>query len=54
MPRLSDRQWSRPQDSVMGARPGRDWDEAGCLVVPPGWRVKATYDDGIIDKEPVS
>jgi hypothetical protein len=28
-----------------------DWDENDFLVVPPGWRVKATYDDGIIDKE---
>ena len=31
-----------------------DWDEADFLVVPPGWRVKATYDGGIIDKEPVA
>jgi hypothetical protein len=28
-----------------------DWDEADFLVVPPGWRVKPTYDGGIIDKE---
>jgi hypothetical protein len=31
-----------------------DWDETDFLVVPPGWRVKATYDGGIIDKEPVA
>ncbi|MGA9627240.1 MAG: DUF1638 domain-containing protein [Bryobacteraceae bacterium] len=30
-----------------------DWDENDFLVVPPGWRVKATYDGGIIEKEPV-
>ena len=28
-----------------------DWDENDFLVVPPGWRVKATYDDGVVDKE---
>jgi hypothetical protein len=28
-----------------------EWDENDFLVVPPGWCVKATYDDGIIDKE---
>jgi hypothetical protein len=28
-----------------------DWDEADFLVVPPGWRAKATYDDGVIGKE---
>ena len=27
------------------------WDEADFLVVPPGWRVKPTYDGGVIDKE---
>jgi hypothetical protein len=31
-----------------------DWDENDFLVVPPGWRVKPTYDHGIIDKEPVA
>ena len=31
-----------------------DWDEADFLVVPPGWRVKATYDDGVIGKEKVA
>jgi hypothetical protein len=31
-----------------------DWDEKDFLIVPPGWRVKAAYDDGIIEKEPVS
>jgi hypothetical protein len=30
-----------------------DWDEADFLVVPLGWRVRATYDGGIIDKEQV-
>ena len=30
-----------------------NWDETDFLVVPPGWRVKPTYDGGIIDKEPV-
>jgi hypothetical protein len=28
-----------------------NWDEADFLVVPPGWRVKASYDDGVIEKE---
>ena len=28
-----------------------DWDENDFLVVPPGWRVKPTYDGGIIEKE---
>jgi hypothetical protein len=28
-----------------------DWDESDFLVVPPGWRVKPTYDGGIIEKE---
>jgi ADP-ribose pyrophosphatase YjhB (NUDIX family) len=31
-----------------------DWDEADFLVVPPGWRVRPTYDGGIIEKEPVA
>lgn len=30
------------------------WDEADFLVVPPGWRVKASHEGGVIDKEPVS
>ena len=29
-----------------------NWDERDFLVVPPGWRVKATYDEAVIDKEP--
>jgi hypothetical protein len=28
-----------------------DWDESDFLVVPPGWRVKPTYDGGIIKRE---
>jgi hypothetical protein len=28
------------------------WDDRDFLVVPPGWRVKACYDDGVLDKEP--
>ena len=28
-----------------------EWDEDDFLVVPPGWCVKATYDDGIIQIE---
>jgi hypothetical protein len=28
-----------------------DWDDNDFLVVPPGWRVKPTYDRGIIEKE---
>ena len=28
-----------------------DWDDNDFLVVPPGWRVKPTYDGGIIEKE---
>jgi hypothetical protein len=31
-----------------------NWDENDFLVVPPGWRVTATYDSSIIDKEPAS
>ena len=31
-----------------------EWDETDFLVVPPGWRVKATYDDGVIGKERVA
>ncbi len=31
-----------------------NWNEKEFLVVPPGWRVTATYDSGIIDKEPDS
>jgi len=30
------------------------WDDSDFLVVPPGWRVVARYDDGILDKEPAS
>lgn len=30
-----------------------EWDERDFLVVPPGWRVKACYNEGILDKEPV-
>jgi hypothetical protein len=29
-----------------------DWDENDFLIVPPGWRVTATYDLDIIGKEP--
>jgi len=28
-----------------------DWDEADFLVVPPGWRMKPSYDSRVIDKE---
>jgi len=28
------------------------WDERDFLVVPPGWRVKASYDGDVIAKEP--
>ena len=31
-----------------------DWDEREFLVVPPGWRVRADYEGGIIDKEPLA
>ncbi len=31
-----------------------NWDENEFLVVPPGWRVNATYDSGILGKEPAS
>jgi len=31
-----------------------EWDETDFLVVPPGWRVKATYDDWVIGKERVA
>lgn len=30
-----------------------NWDESDFLVVPPGWRVKPTYDGRVIEKEPV-
>jgi hypothetical protein len=30
------------------------WDENDFLVVPPGWRVKATYEGGVIEKERVA
>jgi hypothetical protein len=30
-----------------------DWNDADFLVVPPGWRVKPSYENGIIDKEPI-
>jgi hypothetical protein len=29
------------------------WDEKDFLVVPPGWRVIATYDDNIIGAEKI-
>lgn len=29
-----------------------DWNEEQFLIVPPGWRVTATYGAGIVDKEP--
>jgi hypothetical protein len=29
------------------------WDERDFLIVPPGWRVKPVYEDGVIDKEPL-
>jgi hypothetical protein len=31
-----------------------DWDERDFLVVPPGWRVRASYQEGVIDKEPAN
>jgi hypothetical protein len=30
---------------------GGVWDDGECLVVPPGWRVVARYDDGVIAAE---
>jgi ADP-ribose pyrophosphatase YjhB (NUDIX family) len=30
------------------------WPENDFLVVPPGWRVKPTYDGGVMGKEPAS
>ena len=29
-----------------------DWDEEDFLIVPPGWRITATYGAGLLDKEP--
>jgi ADP-ribose pyrophosphatase YjhB (NUDIX family) len=29
-----------------------EWPESDFLVVPPGWRIKPTYDGGVMDKEP--
>ncbi len=37
---------------LFGKLTAGDWDEQDFLVVPPGWRVKAIYDGGVIDKEP--
>ena len=31
-----------------------DWPEEEFLVVPPGWRVTATYDSNVIGKEPAA
>src|SRR4051794_7230585 len=31
-----------------------DWDERDFLVVPPGWRVRASFQEGVVDKEPAS
>jgi len=31
-----------------------EWDDRDFLVVPPGWRVRASYNEGILDKEPVA
>jgi hypothetical protein len=31
-----------------------DWEERDFLVVPPGWRVRASYQEGVIDKEPAN
>ena len=31
-----------------------DWDDRDFLVVPPGWRVRARYDEGVLDKEKVA
>ncbi len=28
-----------------------EWDEQDFLVVPPGWRVRACYNEGVLDKE---
>jgi hypothetical protein len=30
-----------------------EWDERDFLVVPPGWRVKACDNEGVLEKEPV-
>lgn len=29
-----------------------DWNEEEFLIIPPGWRITATYDTGILGKEP--
>ena len=30
-----------------------NWDEEEVLIVPPGWRVKASYNGGILEKEKI-
>ena len=29
-----------------------DWNEHDFLIVPPGWKVSATFNTGVLDKEP--
>jgi hypothetical protein len=31
-----------------------EWRDDEFLVVPPGWRITASYADGVLDKEPLS
>jgi len=31
-----------------------NWEDRDFLVVPPGWRVKSTYDQDVIGKEPIA
>ena len=43
--------WKETSGSSSACSPG-DWNEEDFLIVPPGWRVTATYGTGILDKEP--
>lgn len=38
---------------LFGRLAAGEWNEEDFLVVPPGWRIKASYDGGILSKEPL-
>lgn len=55
--RAADRKWEFDEVegdmSLIRRLVNGNWNEADFLVVPPGWRIAARYDDGIITSEPV-